>query len=117
MTDRNCSGSRPLGLVIIVPVVGIVQRQIIVTNLTPIGFTLLESLHSLSCLETYGGIMPRSMTAYARTVSEFEWGSICCELRSVNHRFLEVSFRMPETLRELEVQLRDKTRKKLNRER
>lgn len=59
--------------------------------------------------------MPRSMTAYARTVSEFEWGSICCELRSVNHRFLEVSFRMPETLRELEVQLRDKTRKKLNR--
>ena len=59
--------------------------------------------------------MPRSMTAFARTVSEFDWGSICCELRSVNHRFLEVSFRMPETLRELEVQLRDKTRKKLSR--
>jgi uncharacterized protein (TIGR00255 family) len=59
--------------------------------------------------------MPRSMTAFARTVSEFDWGSICCELRSVNHRFLDINFRMPETLRELEGQLRDSARKKLNR--
>ena len=59
--------------------------------------------------------MPRSMTAFARTVTEFDWGSICCELRSVNHRFLEINFRMPDTLRELEGQLRDKARKKLNR--
>ncbi len=59
--------------------------------------------------------MPRSMTAFARTVNDFDWGSISCELRSVNHRYLEISFRMPDTLRELEAQLRDSARIKLNR--
>lgn len=59
--------------------------------------------------------MPRSMTAFARTMADFNWGSISCELRSVNHRFLEISFRMPETLRELEMQFREMARKKLKR--
>ncbi len=59
--------------------------------------------------------MPRSMTAYARITEENSWGSITCELRSVNHRFLEVSFRMPDILRESETALRDMTRKKLTR--
>lgn len=57
--------------------------------------------------------MPRSMTAFARIVTEHSWGSVSCELRSVNHRFFEVGFRMPETLRQLEVQFRDRARKKL----
>jgi len=59
--------------------------------------------------------MPRSMTAFARMTDDFDWGSVSCELRSVNHRFLETSFRMPETLRELEVQFREMARKKLSR--
>ena len=59
--------------------------------------------------------MPRSMTAFARTVGDFEWGSVSCELRSINHRFLEIGFRMPETVRELEMQFREMARKKLGR--
>lgn len=59
--------------------------------------------------------MPRSMTAFARTTADFSWGSVSCELRSVNHRFLEIGFRMPETIRELEMQLREMARKKLKR--
>lgn len=59
--------------------------------------------------------MPRSMTAYARITEEHSWGSISCELKSVNHRFLEIGFRMPESLRETENSLRDMARKKLGR--
>lgn len=59
--------------------------------------------------------MPRSMTAYARITEEHNWGSISFELKSVNHRFLEVGFRMPESLRETETTLRDMARKKLGR--
>jgi uncharacterized protein (TIGR00255 family) len=55
------------------------------------------------------------MTAYARITEEHNWGSISCELKSVNHRFLEVGFRMPESLREAETTLRDMARKKLGR--
>lgn len=59
--------------------------------------------------------MPRSMTAFARNTVDFSWGSITCELRSVNHRFLEAGFRMPETLRQVEMSLREIARKKLTR--
>lgn len=59
--------------------------------------------------------MPRSMTAYARITQEHSWGSISCELKSVNHRFLEIGFRIPESLREAETTLRDMARKKLGR--
>ena len=59
--------------------------------------------------------MPRSMTAYARITEEHSWGLISCELKSVNHRFLEIGFRIPESLREAETKLRDMARKKLGR--
>jgi len=62
-----------------------------------------------------GEIMPRSMTAFARNTVNFDWGSVTCELRSVNHRFLETSFRLPETMREIEMPLREIARKKLSR--
>jgi uncharacterized protein (TIGR00255 family) len=55
------------------------------------------------------------MTAFARNTIEFSWGSVTCELRSVNHRFLETSFRMPETMREIEMSLREIARKALTR--
>ncbi len=57
--------------------------------------------------------MPRSMTAFARTTQDFAWGNVSCELRSVNHRFLEINFKMPETLRGMEFSLREALRKEL----
>ena len=59
--------------------------------------------------------MPRSMTAFARNTADFPWGAVTCELRSVNHRFLETGFRLPETLRQVEMSLREIARKKLSR--
>jgi uncharacterized protein (TIGR00255 family) len=56
-----------------------------------------------------------SMTAFSRVDSNLPWGSLTWELRSVNHRYLEPSFKLPENLRELETALRDKLRKKLSR--
>ena len=46
---------------------------------------------------------------------EKEWGTGVWEIRSVNSRFLETNFRLPESFRYLEFKLREKLRKKLNR--
>lgn len=50
--------------------------------------------------------MIRSMTAFARRESSTENGLLVWELRSVNHRFSEVSLRLPEDLRSLESGVR-----------
>ena len=57
--------------------------------------------------------MTSSMTAFARVESRQEWGSLVWEVRSVNHRYLEPHFRLPESLREIEPALREQLRKKL----
>ena len=36
----------------------------------------------------------RSMTAFASGESVTPWGTLACELRSVNHRFLEIATRL-----------------------
>jgi len=59
--------------------------------------------------------MTLSMTAFARQEAEHEWGSLSWEIRSVNHRYLEPHLRLPENLKELEGQLREKMRKSLSR--
>jgi len=59
--------------------------------------------------------MIKSMTAFARQPIETEWGNGAWEIRSVNSRFLETNFRLPEAFRSLEFKLREKLRKKLNR--
>jgi uncharacterized protein (TIGR00255 family) len=46
------------------------------------------------------------MTGFARVEAQASWGSLAWELRSVNHRYLEVGFRLPEELRPLESQFR-----------
>ena len=46
------------------------------------------------------------MTGFARRELSGPWGTLVCELRSVNHRFLEAGFRLPEDLRSLEGELR-----------
>ncbi len=59
--------------------------------------------------------MLRSMTAFARQEQSSAWGSIIWELRSVNHRYLETSIRLPEALRSLESLVRERIAAKLNR--
>ena len=46
--------------------------------------------------------MIRSMTGFARRERQGPWGTLACEIRSVNHRYLELSLRLPEDLRGLE---------------
>ncbi|GAA5525897.1 UPF0701 protein HI_0467 [Microbulbifer aestuariivivens] len=57
----------------------------------------------------------RSMTAFGRAESPFDTGIATWELRSVNHRYLEPHFRLPEAARPLESQLRERLRKQLAR--
>lgn len=59
--------------------------------------------------------MPRSMTGFARREVKLSWGTAVWEIRSVNHRYLEPSFRLPEDFREIEPHLRDAMRKALQR--
>lgn len=56
-----------------------------------------------------------SMTAFARKEITAQWGTAVWEIRSVNQRFLETYFRLPEQFRSLEPMLRDRFRKKLQR--
>lgn len=57
----------------------------------------------------------RSMTAFAREALTTEQGDLTIELRSVNHRYLDCSFKLPDALRQLEPKLRDSANKKLTR--
>jgi uncharacterized protein (TIGR00255 family) len=59
--------------------------------------------------------MTQSMTAFARQQAEHEWGTLVWEIRSVNHRYLETSLRLPESLRSAETICRDLLRKNLSR--
>jgi len=61
--------------------------------------------------------MLRSMTAFARQEQSSAWGAIIWELRSVNHRYLETSLRLPEALRNLETLARERIAAKLSRAR
>ncbi|MGD9582722.1 MAG: YicC/YloC family endoribonuclease [Lysobacterales bacterium] len=56
-----------------------------------------------------------SMTAYANVEGPSPRGRLVWELRSVNHRFLELSFRMPEEFRALEGKLRERIEQRLSR--
>ena len=47
-------------------------------------------------------------TAFAAGERTTPWGTLGCELRAVNHRYLEVGTRLPEELRALEPQLRER---------
>src|SRR3990167_6078062 len=59
--------------------------------------------------------MLNSMTAFARSSRELESGVLTWEIRSVNHRYLEPHFRIPDSFREAESQYRDLLRKRLDR--
>ena len=59
--------------------------------------------------------MTASMTAFARRESITPWGTLAWELRSVNHRYLELSFKLPDELRAIEPAARDLLGKRLGR--
>lgn len=56
-----------------------------------------------------------SMTAFAHLELKKEWGNAVWEIRSVNQRFLETYFRLPEAFRNLEMTLRERLRTTLAR--
>lgn len=56
-----------------------------------------------------------SMTAFARKQLKGDWGTAVWEIRSVNQRYLETYFRLPEQFRGLEVKLKDIFRKRIQR--
>lgn len=56
-----------------------------------------------------------SMTAFARQEIKQDWGTAVWEIRSVNQRYLETYFRLPENFRGLENNLREKLRTSLTR--
>jgi len=59
--------------------------------------------------------MIHSMTAFARCEQPTPWGTLTWEIRSVNHRYLEVTVRLPEYLRALEPEVRERIGAALNR--
>lgn len=59
--------------------------------------------------------MIRSMTAFARQERSSDWGLLTWELRSVNHRYLEVHTRLPEEFRGLESAVRQRVSSQLKR--
>ena len=59
--------------------------------------------------------MIRSMTAFASGERSTDWGVLGCELRAVNHRFLELGLRLPEELRAFEPLLRERVAARISR--
>jgi uncharacterized protein (TIGR00255 family) len=50
--------------------------------------------------------MIRSMTGFARRERQGPWGTLVCELRTVNHRYLEIALRLPDELKALDNDVR-----------
>ena len=59
--------------------------------------------------------MTASMTAFSRNHISTSWGQLIWEIRSVNHRYLDISFRLPEPLRMIEEAAREKINTQLAR--
>ena len=59
--------------------------------------------------------MLHSMTGFAREAADSLTGTLTCELRAVNHRYLDLQFRLPEELRPKEVEFRQQISSRLKR--
>jgi uncharacterized protein (TIGR00255 family) len=59
--------------------------------------------------------MIHSMTAFARAQHQGPWGAATCELKSVNHRYLEIRVHLPDALYELEQAMHEYLRQHLKR--
>jgi uncharacterized protein (TIGR00255 family) len=56
-----------------------------------------------------------SMTGYAAVAGELPFGGLNIELRSVNHRYLDLQFRVPDDLRMLEAAMRERLAARISR--
>src|SRR5437899_12607309 len=56
-----------------------------------------------------------SMTGFAAVAAELPGLSLAVELRSVNHRYLDITFKLPDELRSLEPALREQLAAELKR--
>lgn len=59
--------------------------------------------------------MPSSMTGFARQEEQYSWGQLICEIRSVNHRYLEPTLRLSDSLKNVEPDLREALRQSVGR--
>ncbi|MEN6621814.1 MAG: YicC/YloC family endoribonuclease, partial [Smithella sp.] len=59
--------------------------------------------------------MIKSMTGYGRVETSGQEANIVVEIKSVNHRFLEISMRMPQSLLPLELEFKKKIGEKVKR--
>lgn len=59
--------------------------------------------------------MTKSMTAYACDSLENDQCVISCEIKTLNHRYLELNMRLPDELRPFEMALRERLTQKLSR--
>jgi uncharacterized protein (TIGR00255 family) len=59
--------------------------------------------------------MPSSMTGFGAAEGPVAGGSLRIEIRSVNHRFFNLSLRVPAELSEYETEIRDRLRKEFER--
>ena len=59
--------------------------------------------------------MIRSMTAFARQEAETDQGALSWEIRSLNHRYLEIGLRLPEEVRTAEAAVRERINARLGR--
>jgi uncharacterized protein (TIGR00255 family) len=59
--------------------------------------------------------MIRSMTAFARQELDTGTGELAWEIRSLNHRYLELAVRLPEELRGIEAAVRERVNARLGR--
>jgi uncharacterized protein (TIGR00255 family) len=59
--------------------------------------------------------MVSSMTAYGRAQDHTDLGQVCWEIRTVNHRFLDIHIRIPDMFREMEMSWRNLIRGRLQR--
>jgi uncharacterized protein (TIGR00255 family) len=55
------------------------------------------------------------MTAFSSQSIDADWGSLVWEIRSVNHRYMDLVVRMPEELRSVEMQVREAVSAKIKR--
>ena len=59
--------------------------------------------------------MIKSMTGFGRSELTGKLGTVFCEIRSVNHRYLEISMKLPEGCSAFEAKVRERVQKKVRR--
>lgn len=55
------------------------------------------------------------MTGFVNQDERYTWGTLTWDIRSINHRYLEMNLRLPEVFRPLEAQVRDLIKKRITR--